>query len=342
MISRVPRFARASDTAGRPGGLGGRFFSAAGQNQLIQQKSGVGILKELVAFYRRLACHPVPIILAAAFVAAKVWSNTTYGGSLVNGLRSGLMGIVVYGLALGVIYLLSEKPLGNNFAAQKLASREARRGTVLTLIVYLFILGSIVDRLQREGFVAGEPLFSFIPGWIFWQNLLQESPGGYMTANILRSLPFLVLIPALGLYRLGVQWGEFGLFGGALKPAIPFLLIYMTAFLCTGLTAERWIFLLYAVLYSGFQEEFFFRGVMQPLFISVTKKPFWGIGLSVCFFAFLHIPDFVFRVYSTVPLALSSVASTAMFGALMAFGVYRTGMLWPWMLIHALSNVVGF
>jgi membrane protease YdiL (CAAX protease family) len=99
---------------------------------------------------------------------------------------------------------------------------------------------------------------------------------------------------------------------------------------------------LYATLYSGFQEEFFFRGVLQPLFIAVTKKPVWGMGLSVCLFAFLHIPDFVYRVYPTVPLALSSVASTALFGGLMAYGVYRTGMLWPWILIHALSNVVGF
>ena len=112
MISRVPRFARVVILLGRPWRSREPLFSAAGQNQLIQQKSGVGILKELVAFYRRLACHPVPIILAAAFVAAKVWSNTTYGGSLVNGLRSGLMGIVVYGLALGVIHLLSEKPPG--------------------------------------------------------------------------------------------------------------------------------------------------------------------------------------------------------------------------------------
>jgi len=80
----------------------------------------------------------------------------------------------------------------------------------------------------------------------------------------------------------------------------------------------------------------------QLLFTAVTKKPVWGMGLSVALFALLHIPDFVFRVYPTVPLALSSVASTALFGGLMAYGVYRTGMLWPWMLIHALSNVVGF
>ncbi len=300
------------------------------------------MVKKLLGFYQRLVCHPVPIIFALAFLSAKVWSNTSYGGNLFNGLRSGIVGIVVYGLALGIIYLLSEKPSGERFAVQRLEPRQAKRGAVIVFIIYLFILGSIVDRLQRQGFMPGHPLFSVIPGWNLWHNLFNEFPGGYMTANIVRSLPFFVFIPAFVLYRLGVKRGGLGFSGGDLKPALPFLIIYMIAFLFSGLTIERWVFLFYAILYAGFQEEFFYRGVMQPLFIAITKKPIWGIGLSVLLFALLHIPDFVFRVYPTVPLALSSVASTGLFGGLLAYGVYRTGMLWPWILIHALSNVVGF
>lgn len=302
----------------------------------------MAMVKKLLGFYRRLVCHPVPLVFALLFVLAKVWSNISYGGSLANGLRSGLMGILVYALAVGLIYLLSGKPLGDRSAAQQLASGQAKWGLVLGVILYFFILGSIVDRLQRQGLMPGYPVFSWIPGWGLWHNLFSSFPGGYMTANIVRGLPFFVLLPAYVLRRLGVKWGGFAFSGGNLKPAIPFLLIYVAAFLFSGLTVERWIFLLYATLYSGFQEEFFFRGVLQPLFIAVTKKPVWGMGLSVCLFAFLHIPDFVYRVYPTVPLALSSVASTALFGGLMAYGVYRTGMLWPWILIHALSNVVGF
>jgi membrane protease YdiL (CAAX protease family) len=300
------------------------------------------MVEKLVGFYRRLVCHPVPVIFALLFLAAKIWSNTTYGGSLINGLRSGLVGLLVYGLALGVVCLLSEKPLGNQFAAEELESGKAMKGAGLIVLIYLFILGSIVDRLQRQGYMPGIPLFSVIPGWALWYDFFNEFPGGYMTANILRGAPFMVLAPALVLRWLGVKRGEFGFSGGDLKPATPFLAIYMAAFLFGGVTVERWAFLLYAILHAGFQEEFFFRGVMQPLFISVTKHPIMGIGLSVCLFALLHIPDFVFRVYPTVPLALSSVASTGLFGSLMAYGVYRTGMLWPWMLIHALSNVVGF
>ena len=94
----------------------------------------------------------------------------------------------------------------------------------------------------------------------------------------MRGLPFFVLIPAFVLRRLGVKRRGFGFSGGDLKPAIPFLLIYTAAFLVSGLTVERWVFLLYAVLYSGFQEEFFFRGVMHPAVHSCHQETRLGDG----------------------------------------------------------------
>ncbi|HAI52219.1 MAG TPA: hypothetical protein DCL99_02860, partial [Firmicutes bacterium] len=110
------------------------------------------MVKKLWGFYQRLVCHPVPLVFGVLFLAAKVWSNVSYGGSLANGLRSGLVGILVYALALGLIHVLSEKPLGDRLAAQKLETGQAKWGAAITVIVYLFILGSIVDRLQRQGY----------------------------------------------------------------------------------------------------------------------------------------------------------------------------------------------
>ena len=60
------------------------------------------------------------------------------------------------------------------------------KGAGLIVLIYLFILGSIVDRLQRQGYMPGIPLFSVIPGWALWYDFFNEFPGGYMTANILR------------------------------------------------------------------------------------------------------------------------------------------------------------
>ena len=134
-------------------------------------------MKRLMAFYRQLVSHPVPIIFALLFLAAKVWSNTSYGGSFINGLRSGFVGILIYGLALGLIYFLSARRMGDRLSAQRCPPRRAKHGAVLIIVVYLFIFGSIVDRLQRQGYMPGTPLFSFIPGWAFWHELFDEFPG---------------------------------------------------------------------------------------------------------------------------------------------------------------------
>lgn len=151
-----------------------------------------------------------------------------------------------------------------------------------------------------------------------------------------------MLIPLLLLHGMGLRRGDFGLTGGDIKPALPLLTIYILALAFSGITLEKIVFLLYTLLYVGIQEEFFFRGVMQPLFIGALRSPSWGAGLSVLLFALLHVPDFVFRLYPTTAVAFGNVASVALFGGLMAYGTYRTGMLWPWMLIHALSNVMGW
>lgn len=295
-------------------------------------------------FYRRFVFHPASLLFAFAFVAVKVWSNLSCGGSLFIGLRSGVMGLVIYGLAFGVIDMLSGDSQRGPKPGVKMGQLESEKIDVAMVgvgIIYLLIAGRIIDLLQRGSFFPGEPLLSFIPGWENVYHWLQGLPGGYMVSNILSGFPLYVLAPVLLLYYLGSRGNDFRLWGGDIKPAIPFLVIYVVAFITTGVTLDRLVFLGYAILYTGLQEEFFFRGVMQPLFITRLGSPGWGMGLSVFLFAALHIPDFVFRVYPTVPLALSSVFNVGMFGAFMAYGVYRTGMLWPWILIHAMSNVVG-
>lgn len=308
------------------------------------------VLGRALRFYRRLICHPVPLFFGLAFIAAKIWSNVSYGGSLLIGLRSGIMGLLAYALALGMIHVLSDKPKQERFKASLLDPARARQASILVALVYLFILGAIIDRLQTSGYVGGRPIYGIIPGLHSISRMLEGlalgdiMPGAqdFMLANIVRGLPFYVLIPLLLLHGMGLRRGDFGLTGGDIKPALPLLTIYILALAFSGITLEKIVFLLYTLLYVGIQEEFFFRGVMQPLFIGALRSPSWGAGLSVLLFALLHVPDFVFRLYPTTAVAFGNVASVALFGGLMAYGTYRTGMLWPWMLIHALSNVMGW
>jgi membrane protease YdiL (CAAX protease family) len=298
--------------------------------------------KRIMGFYGRLFSQPPCVVFGLVFVAVKIWSNVAYGGSAFNGLRSGLVGLLVYGLALGVIYLLSDKPRLERFGISRLGKRENGVALLVMGALYLIMAAAIVDRLQRLGKMPGAPLLQVVPGWAGWYSYWESFPFGYTWANVLRSLPFQVLIPAALLWYLGLRRGDFAFRGGALKPALPFLIIYGAAFAAGGVSSQRLVFLLYALLYSGLQEEFFYRGVLQPLLIRTLNSPVWGMAVTTLLFTVIHLPDFMFRVYPSTALAVSSAVSAGMFGALMSYGVYRTGMLWPWMLIHGISNVVGF
>ena len=300
----------------------------------------VSITANLKEFYREKLFHPAPLLIALLFMGAKVWGNVSYGGSFVTGLRSGVMGLIMYVFALGVITILS-KPSGEAEVA-KIEPAKLRGALISVGACYVLTLLRIIDNLQRGSYLLGTPLLNIVPGYAKLYTFLTTVPGGYRVSNILWGLPLYIILPWVLLHALGIQRDSLLRSSKNIRPAIPFLLLYATAFVATGLNLERLWFLVYAFLYAGVQEEFFFRGVMQPLLIARFRNSIWGIIISALIFALLHIPDFVFRVYPSVPLALSSVASVALFGILMGYGVHRTGLVWPWMIIHALSNVLGW
>ena len=282
---------------------------------------------------------PAALIIAVLFVGSKLWSNVSYGGS-VRGLRSGLMGLIVYALALGLIAVLS-KPDSEPFSACQVDQAKLRSGLIWILACYALMLMRIVDNLQRGAYIPGDPILNFVPGYAALNTALGTLPGGYRTANILRGLPLAILVPWLVLRFLGLRPETLTFDRKDLKPALPFLVIYGIAFVATGIDFERLLFLGYALLYAGVQEEFFFRGVMQPLFTAQLRSSTWGLFAQL-YCSPCSISQITYFGYSAVPMALSGVASVAMFGALMGYGVYRTGLLWPWMMIHALSNVLGW
>lgn len=113
--------------------------------------------KRIMGFYGRLFSQPPCVVFGLVFVAVKIWSNVAYGGSAFNGLRSGLVGLLVYGLALGVIYLLSDKPRLERFGISRLGKRENGVALLVMGALYLIMAAAIVDRLQRLGKMPGAP-----------------------------------------------------------------------------------------------------------------------------------------------------------------------------------------
>ena len=159
----------------------------------------------------------------------------------------------------------------------------------------------------------------------------------YMFVSMIRGGIVFVLLPMLLLVLLGLRRGDFAAGGGDIKPALPLAAVCVAAFVADGVTVEKVLLFLYFSLHVGIQQEFFFRGAMQPLLSGALQSPVLGIGFSVMLFALLHAPDFVLRVYWRRPAA--GVWPPYVFGLLMSDGAYRSGMPWPWMLIHASAGL---
>jgi len=140
---------------------------------------------------------------------------------------------------------------------------------------------------------------------------------GYRLAEIginTRQLPLQLLV---GLTGLGLGWVEYQI----LKP---------DPLVGSWHLQEIWIPILILVVFTGFLEEFIFRGLMQRASRNVLDK--FGLLYISLLFAILHIGyrsiiDFVFVL--GVGFAFSLV-------------VRKTGSLWGVTLAHALTNIALF
>lgn len=322
------------------------------------------LLGKILAFYARLIKNRVALCFASGFLVAKIWSNVALGGRLIIGIRSGLMGLGTTAVGLGLIHLLSERTTKHSPTAgpsgtpgfsvgPQPASPRATGGLLFLVLWWGLWVSTIVGRLQRLGYAESVPLLARLPvaiwldafarwvaGWHVWSVI----PGlkGFMVENIVCGQLMLVLIPSSVLFLMRYRRGYFTPACRSILPALPFLLVYGVAFVLSRISFAQVILLLYAFLYPGVTEEFFCRGRLQPLLLKSGATPSTAVAVTALIFAAGHIPDFVLRVYqSMLPLAMGQVASVALYGAFLGYGVYRSGMLWPWMLVHALSDATG-
>lgn len=59
-------------------------------------------------------------------------------------------------------------------------------------------------------------------------------------------------------------------------------------------------------------------------------------------FALSHIPAYVIAGSGLVVLRWSGLLSVMLTSFFWGYGYHRTGVLWPWIFIHAASDLVGF
>jgi membrane protease YdiL (CAAX protease family) len=91
-------------------------------------------------------------------------------------------------------------------------------------------------------------------------------------------------------------------------------------------TTNDYIFtLIILALTPALFEELFFRGCLQQIMISLTKKPFWGIFITSLLFSAVHISFYGFL-------------SRLFLGLMLGYIFYFSKNLWLNILVHFLNN----
>jgi len=95
------------------------------------------------------------------------------------------------------------------------------------------------------------------------------------------------------------------------------------------LTGNEWstlfVNLLMMAILAGLGEELLLRGILQPLFIKITKNPHLGIWIAAALFSLMH-----FQFFGFVPRML--------LGALFGYYYYWSRNLWIPIIAHILNN----
>ncbi|HHX75622.1 MAG TPA: CPBP family intramembrane metalloprotease [Firmicutes bacterium] len=284
------------------------------------------------------------ITLAVVFILGKLAANLAMGASWFNALRSGLMGFVFYVLACYVVHILS-KPDSDLITDDTRALTGSYQIAVWTLLLFFILTIQVMN--------SYEVITLEIPVWgrinSLWQSFVAglAEKSDYIEGTGLVGWPYLLLyvvVPAVILWKNSGKLPQvFGFKLERIGAALPFVIIYVLAFtFIRGITVANLLNFAFVLIWPGLGEEFFFRGVIQRQLVKAIGNPVTAIVLTSFIFAVSHIPIYVFgSSYSWVRLgsALLPLMFTSFFWG---YGYYRTGVLWPWAVIHALSNLVGF
>jgi membrane protease YdiL (CAAX protease family) len=279
--------------------------------------------------------NPAFIFLASAFVFVKVTSNLVLGASWINALRSGVLGLVLYVMGCFFISLLSSYWHNDG---QNSGLRIFEAIPILLIIGLVLTLGVMED----TGNIAIQiPVWSQLDsGWAILTGKWIEN-SQFIEGTGLIGWPYLILyvvLPALVLWLKKAKAPR--LFGLKTSfPALPFVAAYAIMFALNGISLKNLFTFIFVILWPGLGEEFFFRGILQGTFTTVLKNPVTAIVLTSGLFALSHLPALVFASSGTALLTLSALLSYMMMSFFWGYGYHRTGVLWPWIFIHAVSNL---
>ncbi|NLB45816.1 MAG: CPBP family intramembrane metalloprotease [Clostridiaceae bacterium] len=281
------------------------------------------------SFYRTVLKNPYVIGMAILFVTGKVAANRLLGASWGNALRSGIMGLVLYGLGCLVIHLLSSDPP----SAPPPSPVAAWQQGIWLLVCYGLIVLAVTSEVLGWNL---SPWHEILTTWQFWVARWQQMGlSGWPYLLFYIALPIVLFFKSGRLPRL-LGWRQS-------RAALPFVLLYLVAYtVIRGVTLPGLLTLLFVLVWPALGEEFFFRGLMQPVLTGLIRNPVTAVVITAFLFTLVHVPSYLAAAPQSPLLAFSGLLPVLLTGFFWGYGFERTRVLWPWVLIHALSDLVGF
>jgi membrane protease YdiL (CAAX protease family) len=292
-----------------------------------------------IDFYHSLFGNLYFLTMAIIFIGGKITTNLYMGAKVSTALRSGVIGFCLYILACYFIHLSTMNSCAHK-RAEATKKPYAMIGWVVAsgLILTLHILGDT------------EAISFRIPIWyqlnVAWTCLVHALSQKYtwITGTGLIGWPYLLLyvfIPLLIARQYKMSMPQITGLKNSIA-ALPFVLLYVLSYVVLqGVSAGNLFTLFAVVIWPAFGEEFLYRGLLQPSLMSITKNPITAIVLTSLLFAVSHIPTYILAASGSVVLGWSALLPIMLTSFFWGYGSYRTGVLWPWILIHALSDLVA-
>lgn len=289
-------------------------------------------------FARQVLCNRLFVVMAALYVVGKLTSNLLLGAKPATAVRSGIMGLAMYVFAAFVIHLLSEDRDAVVRDTTDLGPAMIVLGLTMTVLAW-----GVLYRIGAVG--TGVPVWRRVT--TIWEAWVTDLTARYtsLEATGLIGLPYLLLYVALPVVVWVVRGRPLPKMAGlkSAVPALPFVFLYVAAFcVIRGISATSLLTLCFVVMWPAMGEEFLYRGILQKTLGDSCGNAVTGIVAASLLFAASHIPTYVLAGSGPAVLRWSGLLPVMLTSFFWGYGYHRTGVLWPWIFIHAASNLVGF
>lgn len=224
-------------------------------------------------FWLTLFLNPLFLLIVIVYVAGKMTTNLVMGASLVNALRSSIMGFIIYTLGCYLMHLISNV----NQELEEANEIKGEKGFIVWIIGWLvvaqFLLSiNVMNTYDVINFRI--PLWGQLTEtWLSFIERVSES-NDYIDGMGLVGIPNLilyVLIPSIILWKCRFKFPKFFGLKTSLA-AIPFVAIYLLSFIVIkGISLASLLTLLFVLMWPALGEEFLQRNCPKSTYEGYFK-----------------------------------------------------------------------